>query len=176
MQLHMSIFFTTFAADLKCKPMKRIWMSMLLAWCTLSMWAGLPEVTLRDMNGKSVNVATLTQSGKPVIVSFFATWCKPCMQELEALDALYADWQEQYGVTIYIVSTDQGQDSQKVKPLVEGNGWEYQVLLDPNAALKREMNVRYIPHMFIFNAKGEQVYTHVGYQPGDENEIPTYLR
>lgn len=156
--------------------MKKIGISLILALCVLSSFAALPDVTLRDIDGKEVNVANLTKSGKPVIISFFATWCKPCMRELKAIDELYADWQDETGVTMYIVSTDQAQDAHKVKPLVNGNGWEYKVLLDPNGTLKRAMNVQSIPHLFIIDSKGKTVYNHVGYTDGDENEIVKYLR
>ena len=77
---------------------------------------------------------------------------------------------------MYIVSIDQGQDVQKVKPLVNGNGWDFHVLLDPNGELKHAMNVQNIPHMFILNSKGEIIYNHVGYTEGDETEIEKYLR
>lgn len=156
--------------------MKRIGLSIFLALCALSLQAALPDVTLKDIDGKSVNVAELTKSGKPVIISFFATWCKPCMRELKAIDELYAEWQDEYDVTMYIVSIDQAQDVQKVAPLVNGNGWEYQVLLDPNGTLKRAMNVQNIPHLFIIDKNGKIVYNHVGYNAGDEESIPTYLR
>ena len=147
----------------------------MLVW-SLVMQAGLPAVTLQDMNGKSVNVASLAQSGKPVVMAFFATWCKPCMRELKAIDELYADWQDETGVTVYLVSIDQGQDIHKVKPLVDGNGWEFPVLLDPNGTLKRAMNVQNVPHLFVVNSKGEIVYNHSGYSAGDETEIRKYLR
>ena len=155
---------------------KRIGISLFAALTVLSSYAALPEVTLRDINGQEVNVATLGGHGKPVILSFFATWCKPCMNELKAIDELYSDWQEETGVEMYIVSIDQGQDIQKVAPLVNGNGWDYKVLLDPNGSLKRAMNVQNVPHLFVMDSKGKIVYNHSGYSPGDEEEIRTYLR
>ena len=156
--------------------MKRILISLFFILLSWHCMAVLPEVTLSDVNGKTVNVATLGQSGKPVIISFFATWCKPCMRELTAINEVYADWQEETGVEMYIVSVDQAQDSHNVKPLVDGNGWEYHVLLDPNGTFKRAMNVQSIPHMFVLDSKGKIVYTHVGYSAGDEEEVRTYLR
>lgn len=154
---------------------KRLGISLVAALSVLSCFAALPEVTLRSMDGKEVNVSTLGVSGKPVIISFFATWCKPCMRELKAIDELYADWQDETGVEMYLVSIDQGQDVQKVAPLVNGYGWEYKVLLDPNGSLKRAMNVQNVPHLFVMDGKGKIVYQHTGYTPGDEEEIRKHL-
>lgn len=156
--------------------MKKSILTALLLITNLSLRAALPEITLRDIHGHSIDVATLTQTGKPVIISFFATWCKPCMRELKAINELFPDWQDETGLQMYIVSIDQAQDSHKVKPLVDANAWEYNVLLDPNGTLKRAMNVQSIPHIFVFNSKGEIVYNHVGYTEGDEETIRKYLR
>ena len=142
----------------------------------LWMQAALPSVTLKDVDGKTVKTESLAEQGKPVIISFFATWCKPCMRELEAINELYADWQEQTGVEMYIVSIDQGQDVKKVKPLVDGYGWEYHVLLDPNSELKRAMNVQNVPHLFVIDSKGQTVYNHTGYTDGSEKDIMQYLK
>ena len=138
--------------------------------------AALPQVMLSDMDGNQVEVSRLAQSGKPVILSFFATWCKPCMRELKAIHELYPDWQDETGVEMYIISVDQAQDIRKVKPLVNGNGWEYHVLLDPNGTLKRAMNVQNIPHLFVIDSKGRTVYNHTGYTDGDEEELRRYLQ
>lgn len=155
--------------------MKRIVLFVLVMVWAGSMIASLPEVRLRDIDGKEVNTAHIAGQGKPVILSFFATWCKPCMRELEAINEVYDQWQEETGVEMYIVSVDQGQDTQKVKPLVNGKGWEYHVLLDPNGTFKRKMNVQNIPHMLVLDSKGTIVYTHTGYTDGDESSVRTYL-
>ena len=133
--------------------------------------AALPSTQLKDLNGKTVDTAKLTNGGKPVIISFWATWCKPCMRELKALHEVYADWQDETGVRIIIVSIDQAQDTQKVKPLVDGFGWEFDVLLDPSGEFKRAMGVQSIPHVFVLDGKGKIVHNHVGYTDGSEDEL-----
>ena len=86
--------------------------------------AQLPSVQLKDLKGKTVNTATLSNNGKPFIISFFATWCKPCNRELNAIHEVYPDWQDETGVKVIGISIDQAQNINKVKPLVDGNGWE----------------------------------------------------
>ena len=156
--------------------MKKYISIALLLLCAVVAQATLPSVELKDVNGKTIRTEELTGKGKPVIVSFFATWCKPCMRELKAINELYLEWQDETGVEMYIVSIDQGQDSKKVKPLVDGFGWEYHVLLDPNGEFKRAMNVQSIPHMFIYDSHGKLINNHVGYTDGDEIGIRTYLK
>ena len=156
--------------------MKRGIITILLALFMLSTYAALPDVTLKDINGKEVKIADLSRSGKPIIISFFATWCKPCIRELKAIHELYPDWQDETGVEMYIVSIDEGQDVQRVAPMVNGFGWEYKVLLDPNGTFKRAMNVQNIPHLFVIDSKGKTVYNHVGYTDGGETVIEKYLR
>ena len=138
--------------------------------------AELPEVELKDTDGHVINTAHLCVKGKPIIISFFATWCKPCMRELKAINEVYEDWQDETGVKMYIISIDQGQDIKKVKPLVDGNDWDFHVLLDPNGEFKRAMNVVNVPHTFVLDPKGQIVYNHPGYTDGSEKEIYDILR
>ena len=113
-------------------------MTAAVALTAISASAGLPSVNLTDVNGNTVDTATLSNDGKPFIISFFATWCKPCMRELKAIHEVYPDWQDETGVRLIAVSIDEGQNTQKVKPLIEGKGWsDYEVLLDPSNEFKR---------------------------------------
>ena len=138
----------------------------------VALHAQVPSLQLKDINGKTVNTVNIIKNnGKPVIISFWATWCKPCLRELKAIHEVYADWQDETGVKMIIVSIDQTQDANKVKPLVDGNGWEYEVLLDPNSDFKRAMNVQNVPHVFVLDGKGKIVYNHAGYVDGGEEDI-----
>lgn len=136
----------------------------------------LPAVTLKAINGKTVNTAQLSNDGKPIIISFFATWCKPCNRELSAINEVYEDWQDETGVKLIAVSIDQAQNINKVKPLVDGNGWPYKVLLDPNSEFKRALGVQMIPFVLIVDGNGKIVYKHNGYTDGAENELIEKVR
>ena len=138
--------------------------------------AQLPSVMLKDINGNAVKTDTLSNNGKPFIIDFFATWCKPCNRELSAISEVYADWQDETGVKLIAVSIDQAQNINKVKPLVDSNGWEYDVLLDPNSDFKRALGIQMIPYVIIVDGKGNIVYKHNGYTDGAEKELIEKVR
>ncbi len=131
----------------------------------------LPSVRLKDIHGKTIDTRTLSNNGKPLVISFFATWCKPCMRELRAINEVYEEWQAQTGVKLVLISIDDAQNSSKVKPLVDGEGWDFEVLLDSDSEFARLMQVQSIPHVFVINAEGKIVYNHMGYAEGGENEL-----
>jgi cytochrome c biogenesis protein CcmG, thiol:disulfide interchange protein DsbE len=128
----------------------------------------LPTVDVKTLDGKTVNTATLSNDGKPIIISFWATWCKPCVAELTAISDVYTDWQEETGVKLIAVSIDDSRTSAGVKPLVDGKGWDYEVLLDANSDFKRAMNVNLVPQTFILNGNGEIVWQHTSFSQGSE--------
>ncbi len=138
--------------------------------------AQLPSVTLKDINGKTVRTDTLSNGGKPFIIDFFATWCKPCNRELTAISEVYEEWQEETGVKLIAVSIDQAQNINKVKPLVDNHGWPYEVLLDPNSDFKRALGINMIPYTIICDGKGNIVYKHNGYTEGAEQELIDKVR
>jgi peroxiredoxin len=136
----------------------------------------MPSVQLKDINGKTVQTDTLNNNGKPFIISFFATWCKPCLRELNAINEMYEDWQEETGVRVIAISTDEAQNVNKVKPLVDRLGWDYEVLLDTNSDFKRALNVNMIPAVFIFDGQGNIVESRSGYTEGSEDHLIEKVR
>jgi len=149
---------------------------MMLVAVALTAQAQLPSVMLKTMDGKTVNTAELSNDGKPFIIDFFATWCKPCNRELDAIAEVYEDWQKETGVKIIAVSIDQAQNINKVKPLVANHGWEYEVLLDPNSDFKRALGIQMIPYVLIVDGQGNIVYKHNGYTDGAETELIEKVR
>ena len=156
--------------------MKRLFFVALLISFVSSAFAQLPSVSLKDINGKNVNTAELNNDGKPFIIDFFATWCKPCNRELTAISEVYDEWQEETGVKVIAVSIDQAQNINKVKPLVDNHGWPYEVLLDPNSDFKRALGIQMIPYVLIVDGKGNIVYKHNGYTEGAEQELIDKVR
>lgn len=130
----------------------------------------LPSVQLKDMDGKSVNTAEMGFEG-PVVISFWATWCSPCKRELNTIHELYTDWQAETGVNLVAVTIDDQKTMSSVPVYVNGKGWEYLVLMDPNGDFKRAMGVNNVPHTFLVDKDGNIVYTHNNYAPGDEEKL-----
>ncbi len=143
---------------------------------TSTAWAQLPQVQVKDTKGRTVNVAKLSNNGKPFVISFFATWCKPCLRELRAISEVYEDWQDETGMKMYIVSIDDAQNTSKVKPLVDAEGWDYEVLLDANSDFFRAMGLQAVPHVLVVDGDGKVAYTHSGYTDGSETELIKVIR
>ena len=156
--------------------MKKLLLTFVAMAIAMVTYAQLPAVTLKTMDGKTISTDTLSNNGKPFIIDFFATWCKPCNRELKAINEVYADWQDETGVKIFAVSIDQAQNINKVKPMVDEYGCEYDVLLDPNSDFKRALGIQMIPYVLICDGKGNIVYKHNGYTEGAENELIEKVR
>lgn len=135
----------------------------------------LPAMTLSDMNGEKVNLSDLHKDGKLTIVSFWATWCTPCKKELSNIHNLYEEWQKKYNVQVVAVSIDDVRNQSKVKTYVNGQAWDYLVLMDLNQDLKRALNIQTVPFTFLVDKNGKIVYEHSSYVEGDEFELEKKL-
>jgi peroxiredoxin len=131
----------------------------------------VPSVDIKDAKGNPFNTSAITNDGKPIILSFWATWCKPCIKEMTTIADVYDEWQEETGVKLFAISIDDARSSSQVVPMVNGKGWDYIVLLDQNSDFKRAMNVGPIPQTFVIDGKGNIVWQHTSFTEGSENEM-----
>ena len=141
-----------------------------------SLAAQLPDITVKTLDGQSVNIQQYANDGKITVLSFWATWCSPCKRELDALADLYPDWQEDYNVEIVAVTIDNARALSKVKPMVSTKGWDYTILSDANEELRRAMNFQSVPMTFLLDKEGKIVYTHNSYTAGDEYELEDKIK
>ena len=151
-------------------------LAMLLFAAVESVNAQLPSFKLKTIEGKTIDTQSLSNDGKPFIIDFFATWCKPCNRELSAISEVYDEWQKETGVKLYAVSIDKAQNANKVKPLVNQHGWEYEVILDPNSEFRKSFGGEMIPFVVICDGDGKVVYKHNGYTEGAEQELIEKVR
>ena len=150
---------------------------LIMAGSLMAQGAKMPEnITLKSLDGQSVQSSVINNGGKPVIISFWATWCKPCNRELDAIKEVYEEWQEETGVKLVAISIDDARSAARVKPWVDGKDWPYEVYLDQNKDFARAMNVVNVPHTFIINGEGEIVWQHTSYQDGGEEEMIEKVR
>ena len=151
--------------------MNKIFFSISLSLIISIGYCQLPNINLKDLNGVTKNLSKFSNNGNPIIISFWATWCKPCKLELNTIAEEYDDWTDETRVKLIAVSIDDARSSTRVEPYINAQGWEYLVLLDPNGDLKRAMNVNNVPHTFLVNGNGKIVWDHNNYSPGDEDEL-----
>ncbi len=131
----------------------------------------IPAVNIKTLDGGVFNTSNFDNDGKPIIISFWATWCKPCKQELENIHDIYEDWQEETGVKLIAISIDDGRNTSKIKPMVNAKGWEYEIYQDSNREFATKMGVNPIPHTFLLDSDKKIVWDHVTYTDGDEEKL-----
>jgi thiol-disulfide isomerase/thioredoxin len=160
-------------AAIRMKAILSLALATLLSTAALAQY---PATSIKTIDGESFNTAEIANDGKPVMISFWATWCKPCISELNNIAEVYEDWQKETGVKIIAVSIDDARTANRVQSFVTTREWEYQALIDQNSDFKRAMNVTNVPHTFIYDGKGNLIYQHPNYKPGDEAEYLEKLK
>jgi len=128
-----------------------------------------PDFTLEDLSGDFVELNQEVGEG-PILLSFWATWCKPCIEELDEYKKLYNDYKDK-GFKMFAISTDDENTVAKVKPLVKSKGYNFPVLLDTNGDAVRLYYAQSIPYSVILDKDGKIIYSHLGYMKGDEVKV-----
>lgn len=130
----------------------------------------LPSLTLKDLDGNNTDLNTLVQGENVFVFSFWATWCVPCINELDAISEVYEDWQDETKVRLIAIATDDTRTKKRIRPMVNGKGWEYLVLYDDNQDLKRALNITTLPHTLVLKNQ-KIIHRRTGYNPGVEDEL-----
>lgn len=132
----------------------------------------IPDVQVKTLDGRTVNLREYTQAqDKVIIIDFWATWCSPCKKELDIVADMYEDWQEQYNVELLAITIDDQRALSKVPGIVASKGWEYTVFAGNEEAMRNAFNFQTIPQTLVADPKGNIVYEHNGFVPGDEEEL-----
>lgn len=155
--------------------MKKICLFLLLVANLSFAQQEFPSVDLKSLESKTISTSSFNEQDKLYVFSFWATWCAPCIQELEAISEVYEDWKTQINVEIIAVSTDDSRTQKRVKPLVNGKGWAYTILLDTNQDLKRRLSIANIPYLVVVK-NGKIVFIQNGHTPGAEDELLAKLK
>lgn len=130
----------------------------------------LPSLTLKDLDGNNTDLNKLVEGENVYIFSFWATWCVPCINELDAISEVYEDWQDETKVRLIAIATDDTRTKKRIRPMVKGKGWEYLVLYDDNQDLKRALNITTLPHTLVLKNQ-KIIHRRTGYNPGVEDEL-----
>jgi len=133
-----------------------------------------PNFELEDIEGDIYELNDFLGKG-PVLVCFWATWCKPCIEELKAYNKIYEEYKDK-GFTIVAISTDSERSIAKVKPFISSMNYTFQVLLDPNSDVARQYYARAIPYSVMIDKEGNILYSHVGYLRGDEIKVEEIVK
>lgn len=156
-------------------------MKKMLTCCTfilcmnvLSAQDMLPDVQIKNLRSQNIQTASLKDSTSLTVISFWATWCKPCRQELEAIND---DWDEfkKTGAKLIAISIDDSRSTGSVQSIANASGWEFNIYLDDNQNLKRALNISAIPYSIVIDKDGKIIRRIQGYNPGEEIELFAYL-
>jgi len=136
----------------------------------------LPNITIKDLKNRTVNVSSdFAEEDKIYVFSFWATWCVPCIRELEAIKEHYPKWSKELNMELVAISTDDSRTQKRIRPMVNGKNWPYEILLDENQELKRALAIVNIPYTVV--VKNREIKHIVnGYSQGAEMELYKKLK
>ena len=152
--------------------MKNLFLLLLIFLASYNIQAQdiIPDSKLKTLTGETTDLKTIAEENDLIVVSLWATWCVPCKNELDAISEVYEDWQDETKVKLYAISVDDSRTVKRVKPMINGKGWDYEILLDTNNDLKRALGAATVPLTLIIK-NGKIVFRHSGYTPGSEDDL-----
>lgn len=149
---------------------------LVLGFTTIHAQQQISSADIKTLQGETVDLADIIKEADLTVVSFWATWCKPCQAELDAIADLYPEWQEDLNVQLVAITIDTQRQLSKVPGLLSTKGWEYEVYSDANNVLKNQLGFQAIPQTYVVDGRGNILYNHSGYTAGDEYDLEDKLK
>jgi cytochrome c biogenesis protein CcmG/thiol:disulfide interchange protein DsbE len=128
-----------------------------------------PEFTLPDLAGENVTLSERLKEG-PVIVDFWATWCKPCIKAFPDLQEVFDNYKD-CGLSLFAISIDGPRSTSRVGALIKSKGNTFEVLLDPAQKVAKKFHVTSVPRTVLIDTDGEVVWSVTGYRPSNHEEL-----
>ena len=139
-----------------------------------------PTFFVRDLNEKKFFLSDTLELHKPIVLSFFATWCGPCKIEMPILDTLSREYSDVHFYLINVSGLTQGsaklkEDPIKVQELITKLGISLPVLMDKYGKIAEKYEVKSLPRLVVIDPEGKLYYIHDGYKKGDETKLKDKL-
>lgn len=133
-----------------------------------------PAFAIRTVSGETFSLDAARAKG-PVLIDFWATWCKPCVRALPEIQSLYARYAEE-GLTVIGVSVDGPRNHAKVRPFASRFGLTYPIAVDVKGDVARDYRVTSVPTVVLVDSAGVVRLHETGYRPGDEIRMERRIR
>ena len=114
----------------------------------------LPAVEIKNLKGKSINTSEMGFDG-PVIISFWATWCSPCKEEMPSLDNMQAN-PLLNNLKVFPINIGKEKLSKVDKFFVKLNLKNLEPFFDPEVTLAKTFSLRGVPTSIFINKEGEE--------------------
>jgi cytochrome c biogenesis protein CcmG, thiol:disulfide interchange protein DsbE len=128
------------------------------------------DFTLQDLEGNDVTLSKLLEKG-PVFMSFWATWCSPCKEEMKKINDVYEKYKSQ-GFTYLAINQDNQKSVSKVKSFVTSQSYNFPVVFDSDKRVFEAYSGRdEMPYALFIGKNKEILSVHTGFKSGDEAKI-----
>ncbi len=132
------------------------------------------DFTLPDLENNDITLSKLLEKG-PVMISFWATWCTPCKEEMKKLQPLYEKYKEQ-GFTYLAINQDNQKSVAKVKSFINANSYTFPVVLDLDKNIFEAYSGIGMPYSLIIDQNKKIISKHLGYVTGDDQKIEEEIK
>ncbi|GGI56965.1 hypothetical protein GCM10011444_12740 [Winogradskyella haliclonae] len=126
-----------------------------------------PEIKFKALHdGKTYSIEDFKD--KTLVIDFFGTWCKPCIEEMKELKALKENYSARTDIEFLFVCTQFGKDTpEKAKKFLEARNFNFKGYFDEDNVAHKQLKFTGVPALVIVNKKGKVVFKHEGYNPSE---------